>query len=215
MRISQIASWSECEAMALQSPPRVARTHVAAYVGTLAHALVADLPKPLPEGRLGFEATTPTLHAAEIQGRSIAIVARRLLYERGWGVLASEEEVRSDDLVGHLDIRAWHSDDGEAIIDLKTGAQVGAAWLQVGGYIALSGGTVQWGGVLHVPRQRINKDVTGTLELRPARSLIETFNANMARITQVVEGATPTRSPGVHCGRCRAADCPVRIGVTP
>ena len=47
-----------------------------------------------------------------------------------------EQELRSDELTGHLDLRAWHSDHGEAIIDLKTG-QIGTAWLQVGGYIAL------------------------------------------------------------------------------
>ena len=52
-------------------------------------------------------------------------------------MLAREEELRRDELTGHLDIRAWHSDHGEAIIDLKTGAQVGAAWLQVGGYADL------------------------------------------------------------------------------
>ena len=52
--------------------------------------------------------------------------------------LAKEEALRSGDLTGHLDIRAWHSDYGEAIIDLKTG-QIGTAWLQVGGYIDLLG----------------------------------------------------------------------------
>ena len=52
--------------------------------------------------------------------------------------------------MGHLDIRAWHSDHGEAIIDLKTGQGVGAAWLQVGGYLVLDGTSVDWGGVLHV-----------------------------------------------------------------
>ena len=47
--------------------------------------------------------------------------------------------MRRDELVGHLDIRAWHKDHGEAIIDLKTGQGVGAAWLQVGGYLTLDG----------------------------------------------------------------------------
>ena len=44
--------------------------------------------------------------------------------------------MRSGDLTGHLDLRVWHSDHGEAIIDLKTG-QIGTAWLQVGGYLYL------------------------------------------------------------------------------
>ena len=72
---------------------------------------------------------------------------------QGWTPIAHEEELRRDELVGHLDIRAWHSDHGEAIIDLKTGQGVGAAWLQVGGYLTLDTPPVKpWGGVLHVPR---------------------------------------------------------------
>ena len=39
MRVSDIANWAACEAMALHSPPRQAgRTNVAAWVGTMAHA---------------------------------------------------------------------------------------------------------------------------------------------------------------------------------
>ena len=35
MRVSDIANWAACEAMALQSPPRPAgRANVAAWVGT-------------------------------------------------------------------------------------------------------------------------------------------------------------------------------------
>ena len=78
---------------------------------------------------------------------------------------------RPPELTGHLDLRAWHSDHGEAIIDLKTGAQIGAAWLQVGGYLTpvpskaifLAYGLPHLlGGVLHVPRTRIDRDVKGT-----------------------------------------------------
>ena len=124
---------------------------------------------------------------------------------------------RPPELTGHLDLRAWHSDHGEAIIDLKTGAQIGAAWLQVGGYLRLyqqhyiSERWSGYGGVLHVPRTRIDRDVKGTLELRLHHPLAEAWDANIARIQAVMEGALPTRSPGLHCARC-AADCPVRVG---
>ena len=58
------------------------------------------------------------------------------MVDKGWGILGQEEALgRPPELTGHLDLRAWHSDHGEAIIDLKTGAQIGAAWLQVGGYL--------------------------------------------------------------------------------
>ena len=50
MRVSDIANWAACEAMALHSPPRQAgRTNVAAWVGTMAHAILAGQPVPPTE----------------------------------------------------------------------------------------------------------------------------------------------------------------------
>ena len=211
MRISDIANWAACEAMALQSPPRPAgRTNVAAYVGTLAHGWLAGIPPEHP-GRLAYDSLTPTDHAVVVQAEAIAAKAQELLSAQGWGVIGREEEVRRDELVGHLDIRAYHSDHGEAIIDLKTGQGVGAAWLQVGGYISLDGSGAHWGGVLHVPRVRIDKDVKGTLDLRSGEALKLAWQRNEARIRMVMDGSSPTYSPGIHCGRCGIQNCPVRI----
>ena len=215
MRVSDIANWAACEAMALQSPPRTAgRTNVAAYVGTLAHGWLAGIPPEHP-GRLAYDSLTPTDHAVVVQAEAIAAKSQELLSAQGWGVIGREEEVRRDELVGHLDIRAWHSDYGEAIIDLKTGQGVGAAWLQVGGYIDLLvdrplDGKVM-GGVLHVPRVAIHKDVKGTLALRDGIQLYRAWFASLDRIDAIQTGAKPTYSPGIHCGRCGITNCPVRI----
>ena len=210
MRVSDISNWAACEAYAFHAPPRpVGRANVAAYVGSLAHAMVADEPLPEPDGRIAYDATTPTERAAQIQATSIARVARKLLVDRGWGILAREQELRNDAMTGHLDIRAWHSDHGEAIIDLKTG-QIGTAWLQVGGYITLLNRSVEYGGVLHVPRVRIDKETKGTLEVRLAPWLRTAWITNAQRIDAVLQGANPTRTPGMHCARC-TLDCPVRI----
>ena len=223
MRISSIGAWADCEVMALQSPPRPAgRTNVAAFVGTLAHAELASIMVDERPARFAYDTLTKSDNHAIIQAHAIAEYARDLLTAQGWGVLGREEEVRRDELVGHLDIRAWHSDHGEAIIDLKTGQGVGAAWLQVGGYLTLYAqkgtglysqlhkGMIQ-GGVLHVPRVAINKDVKGTLELRSGRYLARAWDGNMGRIQEVLDGEAPTYSPGIHCGRCHVADCPVRV----
>ena len=162
---------------------------------------------------------TPTERAAQIQATSIAKVARKLLVDRGWGILSREQELRSADLTGHLDIRAWHSDHGEAIIDLKTG-QIGTAWLQIGGYVDLIGWhkvegeptlRAKHGGVLHVPRVRIDKETKGTLAFRDAARLVGAWRDSLTRINAVLQGAVPTRTPGIHCTRC-TLDCPVRIG---
>ena len=105
------------------------------------------------------------------------------MVDKGWGILGQEEALgRPPELTGHLDLRAWHSDHGEAIIDLKTGAQIGAAWLQVGGYLRLYQQhyvSDRWSGygVLHVPRTRIDRDVKGTLELRLHHPLAEAWDA--------------------------------------
>ena len=188
--VSQISAWSACESYAFHAPPRpVGRANVAAYVGSLAHAMVADEPLPEPDGRIAYDATTPTERAAQIQATSISRVARKLLVDRGWGILSRVNRKRYvvTDLIGHLDIRAWHSGHGEAIIDLKTG-QIGTAWLQIGGYINLLGSAMpdmpqkqdspHWGGVLHVPRVRIDKETKGTLELRQRSTRWALCNGN-------------------------------------
>ena len=90
------------------------------------------------------------------------------------------------------------------------------AWLQVGGYIDLDdlysdGARADWGGVLHVPRVPIHKDVKGTLSLRPAQPLWDAWSQRYDRIKNVLTGRPPMPTPGIHCGRCGIQDCPVRI----
>ena len=109
--------------------------------------------------------------------------ARELLTSMGFGVIGREEEVRSDAMTGHLDIRAYHRDKGEAIIDLKTGQGTGTAWLQVGGYLDLFlnyAPMPAYAGVLHVPRQRIDRDQKGTLELREAKPVQQAWRQSVA-----------------------------------
>ena len=82
------------KAYAFHAPPRpVGRANVAAYVGSLSHAMVAGEPLPEPDGRIAYDATTPTERAAQIQATSIAKVARKLLVDRGWGVLGKRGSV--------------------------------------------------------------------------------------------------------------------------
>ena len=211
MRISDIGNWSSCESMALHSPPRTAgRQNVASWVGTLAHGILSGI-DPVEPDRLAYDTLTPSAHHALVQAQHIAQCARDLLTAQGWGVIGHEEELRRDELIGHLDIRAYHQEHGEAIIDLKSGAQIGAAFIQVGGYLWLDQQRIPWGGVLHVPRVAINKDVKGTLQLRPSGPLQTEWQRWQRRIREITDGASPTRSPGYHCGRCQLADCPVRI----
>ena len=233
MRISAISDWTACEAMALTDPRPEARVHVAAWVGTLAHALLTGSDWPEGPTRVRFDATTPTEHAVKVQAESLAASARRCLEIEGWAVMETEREVTGNGDTGHLDILAWHGEtERSAIIDLKTGQRIGAGWLQVGGYLALLRGDRAFGlpsqyrtdlangasdlldgmcgGILHVPRVAVSKEPKATLELRDGRSLTAAWATAKSRIDTVLAGATALRSPGQHCGRC-SANCPVRI----
>ena len=226
MRVSAIADWTTCEAMALTDPRPEARVHVAAWVGTLAHAILLNEPKSWPPSRLRFDATTKTAHAADVQALAIAREARRVLDVEGWSIMEAEREVTGDGDTGHLDILAWHGETKRtAIIDLKTGRGVGAGWLQVGGYLTLLRSGPAFvatthamsyrvdglhGGILHVPRVAVSKEPKATLEMRDGGSLVQAWAAAKDRIDAVLAGAVALRSPGQHCGRC-TANCAVRV----
>ena len=216
MRVSDISAWATCEAMALSNPPRETRVGVAAWVGTMAHAKLAGLAgghlsdPPMP-ARVRMDSITTTAHSAAVQAQAIADEAYRILGREGWAILESEQPLSRDGVTGHLDIKAWHGDTKrEAIIDLKTGHDVGTGWLQVGGYIEASGTEeLGYGGILHVPRVRLGEPSVGSLEIRDGADLWYAWRVAKQRIDAVVAGAPAMRSPGQHCGRCVAL-CPVR-----
>ena len=154
-----------------------------------------------------------------MQGLHICGVAHSVLKDKGWAIVDQEESVSADNFTGRLDLRCWHKDQGDAIIELKTGQSVGAAWLQLGGYIAALIGRCpsrtrlpsNQGGVLHVPRQSVNRDVTGTLEMRNAGLLIDAWKRIQGRVIEVMHGRNPLLTPGLHCMRCSLKQsCPVR-----
>ena len=185
--------------------------HVAAWVGINAHALLLSTDPEPWQGRLRYDLTTKTAQEADVQALSISREARRMLGVAGWSIMESEREVTGSGDIGHLDILAWHGEmKRTAIIDLKTGRDIGAGWLQVGGYLALEGSSIDYGGILHVPRVAVSKEPAATLEVRPGAGLARAWSTAKGRIDAVLAGAPALRSPGQHCGRC-AADCPVRV----
>ena len=221
IRVSSIADWLTCEAMALESPKREGRVNAATYVGTLAHAELTGMKAEKPGGVL-WDATTPAAFHAGAQATAIAKAAQRCLREAGWRVLEKEIRVRRDNDIGHLDLLVYRDDGMRAIIDLKTG-RVGAGWLQVGGYLYLStldealvaGATdrdirgADYGGILQAQRVKLSLDPMARLELRPVEDLIAAWINARRRVEDVMQGAIATRSPGFHCNRCRAV-CAVR-----
>lgn len=226
VNISEVPHWSQCEAWALASPrSRPLDVSVAAWVGMLAHALVAGRQEPQQPVRLVCDSLTPVSHQANVQARAIAQKVETILAEEGVEVKETEKPVIGDWASGRLDILAWHPKHGYGIIDLKTGSGVGASWLQVGGYIAelrrstgvlypgsaiLAAPHPLWGGILHVPRVKVGRDTTGSLAIRDGNDLTMAYLVAQERIQAILDGAPPTYSPGVHCARCQVAGCPVR-----
>ena len=221
IRVSSIAEWLTCEAMALESPKREGRLNAATYVGTLAHAELTGMKVETP-ARVSWDSTTPAVFHAHAQAEAIAKAAQQCLEFYGWRVLEQEVTVSGEDDIGHLDLLVYRADGKRAIIDLKTG-RVGAGWLQVGGYLYLSDleeavaagranrgmRELHYGGILQVQRVKLSLDPMARLELRPAELLIDAWNRARDRVEDVMQGAIATRSPGFHCNRCRAV-CAVR-----
>ena len=108
MRVSAIADWTTCEAMALSDPRPEARVHVAAWVGTLAHGFLSEK-IPAPPLRLRFDPITQTAEQAFFQAGAIAKESDRILSAAGWSIMEAEREVAGNGDTGHLDIAgmAW------------------------------------------------------------------------------------------------------------
>ena len=216
IRVSSIANWTTCEAMALESPPRQFTETCAQFVGTLAHSkLAGDINEIEPDTymrgrRIMWDTVTPAPFHAVSQAGAIARVASATLESDSWDIVEQEGEIERGRFTGHYDLVVRNRLTREfGVFDLKTG-QVGAGWLQVGGYLTLMDKReLTWGGILHVPRVRIGQEPKANLTVRPADQLKAAWEVASRRIEDISQGAIPTRSPGIHCGQCNAV-CVVR-----
>lgn len=242
-RISEINAWTTCElraASSIASPRPESAPHVAGWVGTLAHrmterALIAHRPDdddaaaPEAPPRLRYDATTRTLDQARRQAAAVSAAVVDALRRLDAVALRAEQEVALGGLTGHYDlIIALHVDPAHrarlhqprevALCDIKTGRDVGAAWLQIGGYIeavrAAPGGDqlgVSLGAVIAAPR---TDPENVTIEARPADELAAAWRAAYARARAVIyEGARPIARPGAHCAHCTVRRCPASTTV--
>ena len=225
MRISDVGNFVTCEAMALQDKPPSKSMSAAAMVGTMAHAYVSGQTRVDVPEIIRWDNVTPTKRVALAQAGSIADKVEHLLEQSDLHVRALEYEV---DVVTHLPIHIGPDDNpydtgridimgvcdvGGVVLDLKTGRDIGAGWLQLGGYLSSFDTYVEAarGGILHVPRMAIGKDQAGTLEIRDREDLVYLWDIQRSRIDDVTcHGHDPMRSPGSHCKYCAVADCAVR-----
>ena len=216
MRPSEFATLAQCEALWLRRVPEGGAMSAAAYVGKLAHALltgVHDGPQPQV---VAWDKVTKNESEAQVQRHDIAEQAMRLLEDHGWAITAAEVECGRDDgelpVSGRCDLIVEDPVGRNAVVDLKTGQQVGGAWLQVGAYLLDPDFAGYDGGILHVPRSRsVDRMVERSrFEVRSGTDLMLMANWEHRRAKQVVESDMPRRTPGSHCEGCPITDCPVR-----
>lgn len=213
MRVSDVERWAACEQYGIVGQTRQPTVSAAAWVGTMAHGYLTGQHHGDPD-RVAYDDITPAGWVLYKQAARICDKALAILDAEGWEVAAREVEVGTPDrLAGRLDLLCTRGGTS-AVIDLKTGRAASTGWLQVGGYLKL----LDWddmrmmqGGILHVPRTRMGKEQTGSIQMRPADRLWWAWTHQQGRIERVLAGDTALRQPGPHCNRCPEPDCPVRV----
>ncbi|MYB36791.1 MAG: hypothetical protein F4Y26_05235 [Gammaproteobacteria bacterium] len=226
MRISDVDKWATCERYALEASHAQhqflrRRIHVAAMVGSLVHKLVTgaidahDEMEGWRSRSLTCDATTPDVHAALWQAQEISDKIRYQLATDGWTIIGTEEELETEGTTGRLDLIAHYEPTAErAVLDIKTGREIGTGWLQVGGYLNAVNAShtipLELGGIIHAPRFR-QGPYTAHIETRPAPELARAWRRRRTRIDDVLDRRDlPLESPGKHCRRCDIRDCTSR-----
>ncbi len=232
---SQLAKWSQCERYALDEATAGIKDrvpHIASWVGTAAHKLIAgeDAPEPLHLAR--FDAITPNFEQAQKQALSIYRNFTRIARWKGWRVEHSELPVEA--LVGRtmvtgtvdVIVRTGHLSTLRALLDLKTGRDAPHGWIQLGAYaLALDAASVPIDrlGLIAIRRQDLDESrfeddmekLSRSVQLRPAIGIMEDVKAQLERVTEVYQGEQDALArPGLHCSYCNVSGCLLRYRPT-
>ena len=214
-RISDVGRWTACEAWAMTGQDTGSgRKPVAAWVGTMAHQFLTDkgyqaFNQPLRHS-VAFDSITPISSVAISQAQALAIEAKTLLDRYGLTIFESEVSVDEGVLRGKIDLLVMDQKNRAGVLDFKTGRTIGAAWIQLAGYVnAWKGVPLSFAGIVHVPRSKL--EPTGTITFRNTAGLVRVWQNTIKRVEEVIISATPTYSPGTHCTRCPLKGCAVRM----
>ena len=214
-RISDVSRWTACEAWAMTGQEAKGRKHhVSRWVGSMAHKMLLDGKNgwPTPPDRYGvaFDSITPLPSVASSQAQDIAAEAKALLGRYGLEIVQSEVPVQEGSHRGEIDLVVMDNRNRAGVLDFKTGRTIGAAWLQLAGYLAAwKGVPLSFAGIVHVPRSKL--EPTGTITFRDPAGLVRVWKATVKRVEEVVVSSEPTYSPGTHCERCHLKGCAVRM----
>ena len=196
IRPSSLGKWATCPKKAyaaLSGADEAAVPSVAEWIGSCAHARIADRVEPdLPRGYTFWDSITPNLSVAQHQIATIAGTVYEYLTRNGYTVYGSELSVESDWVEGTLDLLVKKDvSDTLAIVDVKTGQRVPlGVWHQLGAYVDAYNKYrelhVEEILVLHVPRTSLSEDQKVNDYIRPAKGCAE---AAMVLVRQVDDWA--------------------------
>ena len=232
VRPSKLIEWARCQLRAQHRTlrPRKDRypvPHIASWIGTEVHAMLADRePSPVPS-YVAFDTITPNREAAFSQIDRIVGYTRAAMVARHWCKHRYEVEVGTEQpFQGTIDLIFDGQHDpavgGWAIADVKTGRISDGVWLQLGAYMnAIEQGWERFGqGVviamkkvvlIHAPRTSLYEEQKCEVTIRDAGKckVAAKLLADIA-YNVVHEDWTPVPMPGRHCSSCEVMDCAVR-----
>lgn len=231
---SALTRWSLCEKAAVwrhlnPMPAEEKAEHIATWIGTAVHSLVAVQAVPDPPRILIFDGITPTI---EVARRQIDLMAEAVEHKLNaeapgrWDIMGREIDLRplhlpgwpdNFRLTGRMDFKLRLANEDLWVCDLKTAQDIAPAWVQLGAYRLLdrmsghrAAGTVA---TFHCPRP---KDIV----LGKADCTIWTVDADAAedealrivnRITEIIDDPDlATAAPGNRCSFCKHPECVVR-----
>lgn len=230
---SSLPQWAVCEAQQVwkltHAEDRPARgEHVATWMGTCIHSILAGAGEVAPPDALVFDGITPTLSVAWQQIDAMAAAINAKLLEEGWEVTAHEyapDPIVYDDLdgapvrlIGTIDLGLYASLRRRATVDLKTSAEYRAAWLQLGGYALLD--PVDVVGTIHCPRPPtlIDEPVAEFhYNKLPAAAVADQAFRVLRRAAAILhDDKLAIAAPGTRCASCPNDGCIVRsVGRVP
>ena len=229
LHCSQLADWAVCEkskvwrtANAGLYPER--DDHVATWIGTMVHAVVAGQESVPTPNMLVFDEITPTLRIAQLQIVKMASAILRRIRAEGWTVLSQEDELHpywhqdwlpGMSLVGRSDLVAQTIDWTVVLADIKTAREFRSAWLQLGGYAILYHETYDMFpsklATIHCPRPAHLEGADVTIYYCDTQAAMTEARRVANRVSDLMQDPDKAvAAPGNRCRYCDHPDCPVR-----
>ena len=233
IRPSQLARWMQCEKRALHQfhyPNDNERVvHVAQWVGSAVHAMCNDEEMPeFPKNKyVRYDYITPTRINALNTAHLMYAKLRNVAEKNNIDVISREDRTMKMRLEtwplnvymqGTIDISGLKMPNFEiTIIDIKTGEDFHAAWLQLGAYAAVldhwNSPQVDLLAVIHLKRKDLLlPDYEPQIYFNNAEKCKELAMKSVDRIIDLIhsESDSATACPGLHCNSCNVPECAIR-----